>query len=96
MGVVWKRLRCLEEILLSWKRKRFQLNNIICSNIKVLEQIHALKWDHIVIPFNPDLLYALGKSGGTGSIYGKRAKPLTIVGLPPVLKYCCEASFTGW
>ena len=46
----------LEQILLSWKRKRSQLNNVICSNINMLEQIHAPKLNHKVIQFKPDLL----------------------------------------
>ncbi len=49
----------LEKILLSWKRKRFQLNNVICSHINMLEQIHAPEWEHIVIPFKLDLLYGV-------------------------------------
>ena len=46
----------LEQILFSWNRKRFQLNSVICSNINMLEQIHAHQWDHKVIPFERDLL----------------------------------------
>ena len=49
----------LDQILLSWKHFRFQLNNVIFAHINMLEQIHAPKWDHIVIPFKHDLLYEL-------------------------------------
>ena len=47
----------LEQILFSWKRDRFQLNNVICSHINLVEQIRAPKLNHNVIQFKPDLLY---------------------------------------
>ena len=36
--------------MLSWKRIRFQLINIICSNINMLEQIHATRSGHDPLP----------------------------------------------
>ena len=46
-----------EQILLSRKRFRIQLNNVIRSNINMLEQIHAPNLNLRVIQFRPDLLY---------------------------------------
>ena len=42
--------------LLKWKSFRFQLSNVICSNINMVEQIHAHKSNHKVVQFEPDLL----------------------------------------